>query len=52
MDLPPASLIGFNPEHRTGAVIRSNYGDAFAGDDSVDKMSFEILKLAAKVSLN
>ena len=46
------SFIGFDPEHRTGMVILSNYGDAFAGDDSVDKMSFEILKLAAKVSLN
>ena len=46
------SFIGFDPEHQTGVVILSNYGDAFAGDDSVDRMSLEILKLAAKVSLN
>src|SRR5438309_4829652 len=46
------SFIGFDPEHQIGVILLSNYGDAFAGDDSVDRMSLEILKLAAKVSLN
>lgn len=45
------SFTGFDPKHKTAVVLLSNYGDAFANDDSIDKMGFEILKLASKVSL-
>ena len=45
------TFCGFDPEHKTAVVVLSNYGDAFANDDSVDKMGFEILKLASKISL-
>lgn len=45
------SFAGFDPKHKTAVVLLSNYGDAFANDDSIDKMGFEILKLASKVSL-
>jgi len=46
------SFIGFDADHQTGVVILSNYGDAFAQDDSVDRMAMAVLRLAAKVSLN
>lgn len=45
------SFLGFDPAHQTGVVVLSNYGDAFAGDESVDRLGMEILKLAAKVTL-
>ena len=45
------TFCGLDPEHKTAVVLLSNYGDAFANDDSIDKMGFEILKLASKVSL-
>jgi len=45
------SFVGFIPGHRVGVVLLSNYGDAFAGDFSLDSMGMEILKLATKVSL-
>lgn len=45
------SFVGFDPRHKTGLVLLSNYGDAMAGDHSLDKMGFEILKLASKISL-
>ena len=45
------SFAGFDPQQKTAVVILSNYGDAFANDDSIDKMGFEILKLASKISL-
>jgi serine-type D-Ala-D-Ala carboxypeptidase/endopeptidase len=45
------SFIGFDPKHKTAVVLLSNYGDAFANDNSIDKMGFEILKLASKISL-
>jgi D-alanyl-D-alanine-carboxypeptidase/D-alanyl-D-alanine-endopeptidase len=45
------SFAGFDRRHKTAVVLLSNYGDAFAGDDSIDKMGFEILKLASKISL-
>lgn len=35
---------------KTGVVLLSNYGDAMAGDDSLDRMGMELLKLATKVS--
>ena len=31
-------------------VLLSNYGDAMAGDDSLDRMGIELLKLAVKAS--
>lgn len=45
------SFLGFDPAHQTGVVVLSNYGDAFAGDESVDRLGMEILKLASKVTL-
>jgi serine-type D-Ala-D-Ala carboxypeptidase/endopeptidase len=45
------SFVGFDHKHQIGVVLLSNYGDAFAGDDAVDRMGMEILKLATKVSL-
>jgi serine-type D-Ala-D-Ala carboxypeptidase/endopeptidase len=45
------SFIGFDSQHESGVVLLSNYGDAFANDSSLDKMGFEILKLASKISL-
>jgi serine-type D-Ala-D-Ala carboxypeptidase/endopeptidase len=45
------SFAGFDAQNGTAVVVLSNYGDAFANDDSVDKMGFEILKLASKISL-
>jgi serine-type D-Ala-D-Ala carboxypeptidase/endopeptidase len=45
------SFAGFDPKNKTGVVLLSNYGDAFANDDSIDKMGIEILKLASKISL-
>jgi serine-type D-Ala-D-Ala carboxypeptidase/endopeptidase len=37
------SFIGFDREKQTGIVILSNYGDAFANDNSVDEMAIRIL---------
>jgi serine-type D-Ala-D-Ala carboxypeptidase/endopeptidase len=37
------SFIGFDKVRQTGIVILSNYGDAFAGDNSVDEMAIRIL---------
>lgn len=45
------SFAGFDSQNNTAVVVLSNYGDAFANDDSVDKMGIEILKLASKISL-
>lgn len=44
------SFIAFDRQNRVGVVILSNYGDAFAGDSTIDQMGREILKLAGKVS--
>jgi CubicO group peptidase (beta-lactamase class C family) len=44
------SFMGFDKSAKLGVVILSNYGDAFAGDDSVDEMGMEILKLATKIA--
>ena len=43
-------FIGFDRKNQAGIVILSNYGDAMSGDNSVDKMGMDILKLATKVS--
>ncbi len=44
------SFLGFDRANQTGVVLLSNYGDAMAGDNSLDEMGMELLKLAAKVS--
>ena len=44
------SFLGFDPKHQTGIVLLSNYGDAMGGDDTLDKMGMELLKLAVKIS--
>ncbi len=44
------SFLAFDREHQVGVVLLSNYGDAFAGDNTLDKAGLEILKLAGKVS--
>jgi D-alanyl-D-alanine-carboxypeptidase/D-alanyl-D-alanine-endopeptidase len=45
------SFIGLDRNNQVAVVILSNYGDALAGDISVDKMGLKILKYAPKVSL-
>jgi D-alanyl-D-alanine-carboxypeptidase/D-alanyl-D-alanine-endopeptidase len=45
-----ASFVAFDQPHQTGVVLLSNYGDAMAGDNSLDEMGMKLLKLAAKVS--
>ncbi len=44
-------FVGFDKTHQTGVVILSNYGDAFAGDSSVDKMGMKLLTIGPKISL-
>jgi len=44
------SFIAFDRQNHVGVVILSNYGDAFAGDSTIDHMGMELLKLAGKVS--
>ena len=44
------SFIAFDRQNHVGVVILSNYGDAFAGDNTIDQMGMELLKLAGKVS--
>jgi D-alanyl-D-alanine-carboxypeptidase/D-alanyl-D-alanine-endopeptidase len=44
------SFLGFDRAHQVGVVILSNYGDAWAGDSSVDSLGMEILKWAPKIS--
>lgn len=45
------SFCGIDRENQNAVILISNYGDAFAGDDALDQMGFEILQLAAKISL-
>ena len=45
------SFVGFDKTHQTGVVVLSNYGDAFAGDNSVDTMGMKLLTIGSKVSL-
>jgi CubicO group peptidase (beta-lactamase class C family) len=45
------SFIGVDQEHQTGVVLLSNYGDAMAGDFSLDRMGLELLRLTSKISL-
>jgi CubicO group peptidase (beta-lactamase class C family) len=44
------SFIAFDRQNHVGVVILSNYGDAFAGDNTIDQIGMELLKLAGKVS--
>ena len=44
------SFIAFDRQNHVGVVILSNYGDAFAGDSTIDHMGMDLLKLAGKVS--
>jgi CubicO group peptidase (beta-lactamase class C family) len=45
-----ASFVGFDLVNQVGVVILSNYGDALAGDSSVDGIAMEILEFAPKIS--
>jgi CubicO group peptidase (beta-lactamase class C family) len=45
------SFVGFDKLSQVGVVILSNYGDAMAGDNSVDLIGVEILRLLPKISL-
>jgi D-alanyl-D-alanine-carboxypeptidase/D-alanyl-D-alanine-endopeptidase len=45
------SFLGFVASEQVGIVLLSNYGDALGGDDVLDRMGFEFLRLATKVSL-
>ena len=45
------SFLGFDKTTQVGVVILSNYGDAMAGDNAVDVMGVEILRLLPKISL-
>jgi CubicO group peptidase (beta-lactamase class C family) len=45
------SFLGLDPESKIGVVLLSSYGDAMAGDNSVDKIGLEILRVGSKVSL-
>jgi CubicO group peptidase (beta-lactamase class C family) len=39
------SFLGIDPGRKTAVVVLSNYGDAMAGDYSVDQIALELLKL-------
>lgn len=45
------SFVGFDKDNQVGVVILSSYGDAWAGDSSVDAMGMKILRIGSKVSL-
>lgn len=45
------SFMGVDKAHQTGVILLSSYGDAFVGDDSLDRMGVELLKFASKISL-
>lgn len=46
------SFIGFDRNHQNGVVMLSSSGDAMTGDFYLDTLAMEILKLAAKISLD
>lgn len=46
------SFIGFDRSHGTGIVMLANSGIAMNGDFYLDTLAMEILKLAAKISLD
>jgi hypothetical protein len=37
--------------HQTGVILLSNYGDAFVGDDSLDRIGVELLQAASNPAL-
>lgn len=41
------SFLGLDPKRQIGVVALSNYGDALAGDYSLDKLALQILKFLA-----
>jgi D-alanyl-D-alanine-carboxypeptidase/D-alanyl-D-alanine-endopeptidase len=45
------SFVAFEKSRGLGVVLLSNYGDAMAGDDSLDRIGLRILWTASKVSL-
>ena len=45
------SFVGFDLTNQVGVVLLSNYGDAMAGDNALDRMGVEILRLLPKISL-
>ena len=45
------SYVGMIASQDVGVVVLSNYGDAFAGDSSVDKMGIRLLRYSTKISL-
>lgn len=45
------SFMGLDRTNLVGVVLISNYGDAMAGDNSLDRMGVELLRLAPKISL-
>lgn len=45
------SFVGFDKSNQVGVVMLSNYGDAMAGDNSLDRLGVELLRLAPKISL-
>ena len=46
------SFVGFDKTNQVGVVLLSNYGDAMAGDNSLDRLGVEFLRLAPKISLD
>jgi CubicO group peptidase (beta-lactamase class C family) len=46
------SFIGFDRSNQVAVALLSNTGDAFANDESLDAIGFEILKRAVKISLD
>jgi len=46
-----STFLGFSEKHQLAVVVLSGYGNALYDDDSLDKVGFELLKLATKVSL-
>lgn len=45
------SFVGFDKANQVGVVLLSNYGDALAGDNALDRLGVELLRLAPKISL-
>ena len=46
-----SSFVGFSEKHQVAVVVLSSYGNALYDGDALDKVGFELLKLATKVSL-
>ena len=46
------SFIGLDRKHGNGIVMLASSGDAMKGDFYLDTIAMEVLKLAAKISLD